>query len=99
MVISQGDTLIASRPGSPQFRISLASEPHVLVEAIEISSGTPHAAAMRECAARFEIVIDDLDAALDEINTLIEVQSALQDASQGFLYIPWSGNLSEPWQG
>ena len=39
----------------------------------------------------------DLDAALDEINTLMEVQGALQDASRGYLFVPWSGNLSEPW--
>lgn len=42
--------------------------------------------------------IDDLDGALDEINTLMEVQVALQDASQGFLFLPCNGNLSEPWQ-
>jgi hypothetical protein len=98
-VVRRGDTLIASRPGSPQFRISLSSEPHVLAEAVGSSQGTPHAAAMRECAARFEVVIDDLDAALDEINTLIEVQGALQDASRGFLFLSWNGNLSEPWNG
>jgi hypothetical protein len=34
------------------------------------------------------------EAALDEINTLMEVQGA----SQGFLFLPWNGNLSEPWR-
>jgi len=43
---------------------------------------------MGECSARSEIGIDDLNAALDEINTLMEVQDALQDASQGFLFLP-----------
>ena len=65
-------------------------------EAAEIGAGTAHEDALRGCDARFEIGIDDLDAALDEINTLIEVQSALQDASRGFLFLPWNGNLSEP---
>jgi hypothetical protein len=94
-----GDELTAGRPGSPQFRIVLSAEPHVAAEAAEIGEGTPHASAMRECGARFEVGIDDLDAALDEINTLMEVQGALQDASRGFLFLPWSGELSEPWQG
>jgi hypothetical protein len=92
------DELTAGRPGSPQFRIVLSAKPHVAAEAAEIGEGTPHAAAMRECGVRFEIEIADLDAALDEINTLMEVQGALQDASQGFLFLPWNGNLSEPWR-
>jgi hypothetical protein len=90
--------LTAGRPGSPQFRLRLSAAPHVAAEAAEIGDGTPHAAAMRECAARFEIEIDDRNAALNEINTLMEVQGALQDASQGFLFLPWNGNLSEPWR-
>lgn len=98
-VTRRGDELTAGRPGSPQFRIVLSAEPHVAIEAAEISEGTPHAAAMRECSARFEIGIEDLDAALDEINTLMEVQGALQDASQGYLFLPWNGELSEAWQG
>lgn len=97
-VTRQGDQLTAGWPGGPQFRVRLVAGPQVQAEAAEIGAGTPHAAVMRECAARFEIEIDDLDAALDEINTLMEVQGALQDASQGFLFLPWNGNLSEPWQ-
>ena len=48
--------------------------------------------------ARFEIEFDNLDEALYEINTLMEVQAALQDASSGLLFLPWNGNLSAPWQ-
>src|SRR5262249_9078677 len=98
-VARQGDELSAGRPGGPEFRISLVSGESVRIEAAEIGAGTPHEAAMRECDARFEIGIADLDAALDEINTLMEVQGALQDASQGFLFLPWNGTLSELWQG
>jgi hypothetical protein len=97
-VTRRGDELIAGRPESLLFRIVMSAEPHVAVEADEIGEGTPHAAAMRECGARFEVAIEDLDAALDEINTLMEIQGALQDASQGFLFLPWNGKLSEPWQ-
>jgi len=94
-----GDTITASRPGSPEFRIRLATEEWVRAEAAEIGDGTPHEAAMRECDARFEVSFDSLDDVLDEINTLLEVQGALQDASRGFLFLPWNGNLSGPWQG
>jgi hypothetical protein len=27
-----------------------------------------------------------------------QFQGALQDASQGFLFLPWNGNLSDPWR-
>ncbi len=54
---------------------------------------------MRGCAARFEIDVDDLDAALDEVDGLREVQGVLQDATHDYLFTPWSGNLSEPWPG
>ena len=97
-VTRRGNELTAGRLGSPQFHIVLSEAPHVAAEAAEVGEGTPHAAAMRKCGARFEISIDDLEAALDEINTLMEVQGALQDASQGFLFLPWNGNLSEPWR-
>ena len=58
----------------------------------------PHEAALRECDARFEIGMDDLDKVLDEINTLMEVETALQDASHGYLFLPWNGNLAGPSQ-
>src|SRR5262249_54554757 len=98
-VIRRGDELTVGRSGSPQFRVRLSAAPHVAAEAAEIGAGTPYETAMRESGARFEIGMDDLDTALDEVNTLIEVQAALQDASQGFLFLPWNGNLSEPRKG
>jgi hypothetical protein len=98
-VTRRDDQLTVGRPGTPQVRIRLSVGPHVAAESAEIGEGTPHAESLRECGARFEIAIDDLNAALDEINTLMEVQCALQDASQGYLFLPWNGNLSEPLQG
>jgi hypothetical protein len=98
-VTRDGDELSVGWPGSPQFRVCLVVGDLVRAEAAEIGEGTPYESRMQECDARFEIGIDDLDAALDEINTLMEVQGALQDASQGFLFIPWNGNLTEPWSG
>jgi hypothetical protein len=85
-----------SRPGSPEFDVGISTEPWVREEAAEISEGTPHAAAMRECDARFEVSFEDLDVALDEINTMMGVQVALQEACNGFLFLPWNGHLSGP---
>jgi hypothetical protein len=96
-ITRQGDRISAGRPGSPQFSIRLVTGELVRTEAVEISKGTAFEVALRECDARYEIGIDDLEAALDEINTLMEVQGALQDASRGFLFPPWNGSLSEPW--
>ena len=40
--------------------------------------------------------VHHLDTALDEINTLIEVQCTLQDATAGYLFNSWNGKLSAP---
>jgi hypothetical protein len=91
--------LVAERPGSPQFRIHFVRGPIVEAEAAEIGAGTPYEAVLGECSARFEISFDDLDEVLDEINTLIEIQGALQEISQGYLFRSWNSTISEPWQG
>jgi hypothetical protein len=98
-VTRQGDQLFARRPGSPEFRVLIDRGDSVRAEAAEMAEGTAQAAAMRECDARFEISFDSLDEALDEINTLMEVQAALQEVARGYLFLPWNGNLVEPPRG
>ena len=97
-VTRNGDQLMIRRGGSPEFRVSLVREDWVQQEAVEIGAGTPHAAALGKCDARFEISFDSLDEVLDEINTLMEVQGTLQDASRGILFLPWNGELSDSWK-
>jgi len=91
-----GDTLTVAYSDDPALHITYAQEPYVQEEAEEIGAGTPFADALLLCDARFEILIDDLDAALDEINTLIEVQLTLQHPINGFLFNTWNGQLSGP---
>lgn len=91
--------LLCFRDDSPQFTILLVTGEHIQHEAVEIARSTPQARAMNQCDARFEVFFDDLNQVLDEINTLMDVHGALQDASGGFLFTPWNGNLTEPWEG
>ncbi len=88
--------LTAGYPDGPQFDIGVSAEPSVREEAAEIGRGTPFAAALRECDARFEVSFASLDEALEEINTMMEVQVALQEACGGYLFLPWNGNLAAP---
>ncbi|RTL39433.1 MAG: hypothetical protein EKK53_17260 [Burkholderiales bacterium] len=96
-VVKTSTHLVVHRPGSPSFAVRWVTGPHVPREAIEIGSGTAYEAELSWCSERFEIQISNLGEALDEINTLMEVQGALQDASGGFLFLPWNGHLSGPW--
>ncbi len=92
-----GDTLYVIGAADCQFKIQLVTDPHVIEEAIEIGNGSPREDEMKACNARFEIAIENLEVALDEINTLMEVQATVQDATKGFLFLPWNGELTEPW--
>jgi len=95
-VEAQEDKLIV-RYDHFTFEVIINKAPYVLEEAQEIGASSPYQEAMNLCNARFEVSIEDLDAALDEINTLMSLQGALQDASKGYLFLPWNGSLSEPY--
>ncbi len=78
----------------PTLRVSLVAGPHVRAEGHQIAAQTPHAPAMAACDARFEIHIDDLAGALDEMNTLMEIQMTLQDLTTGLMFNTWTGKLT-----
>ena len=73
-------------------RVSFASGTDVQQESQEISANEE----LKQCDKRFQISFDDLDEVLDEINTLIEVQITLQNATRGFLWNSWNGQLTAP---
>ena len=97
-VTREAETLIVAMDDALALKISLSTEPHVAAEAAEIAEGTAFAQALSQCDSRFEIAIDDLDEVLDEMNTLIEVQSTLQDETGGYLFNSWNEELSAPEQ-
>jgi hypothetical protein len=84
--------------GGPKLSITKSVDAHVADEAAEIAEGTSFASEMSRCNARFEISIAELDETLDEINTLIEVQCTLQDATAGYLFNSWNAAISGPEQ-
>jgi hypothetical protein len=92
-VASNGDELVVTYPGSPKFRIVFVAAPYVGVEATEIATGNQHAAALLPCDVRFEVLFDEIDAALDEFNTLVLIQEALEKATGGFLFNTWNGEF------
>ncbi len=86
-----GDELAVSYPAGPILRIACAADDYVAEENADIARENPAAAALLPCDVRFEILIDDLDAALQEYRTLFTVQEALQEATGGFLFNTWNG--------
>ena len=97
MRVQQGSgQLVVQWQNGPVLGIRYAAGPQVAKEANEIGARTPHAAAMAACNARFEVAIADLETALDEMNTLIEVQMTLQEATGGYLFCGWNRALTGP---
>ncbi len=80
----------------PVLRVTLERNPGVLAEAGELGAGTAFATQLQVCDARFVIAFDDLDAVLDEANTLIETQLTLQHATRGILFNTWNDEMSGP---
>jgi hypothetical protein len=48
------------------------------------------------CDTEIKIVLSDIEEVLDEINTLIDVQSTLQAATHGLMYLSWNHNFAGP---
>lgn len=89
-VSRRGSELAVSYPGGPVLRVVYAADAHVAEENAEIAQMHPLAAALLPCEVRFEVLIDNLDAALYEYNTLFAVQEALEEATGGFLFNTWN---------
>ena len=95
----EDDAVVAGAVNGPEFRVELQMGPEVLSAAVVASHGTEFVEAMATCDAQFIVSVADLDKALDEINTMMSVQGALQDLTQGYVYLSWNATVSEPWVG
>jgi hypothetical protein len=87
--------LTATWPRSQEFHVLIDSGESVLREAVEIGERTSEPA-LASCDARFDVSFADLDAALDEFNTLMELEDILREVSNGFVYLSWNGHLLSP---
>jgi hypothetical protein len=91
----RGGELAVRYPGGPVLRVAYNADRYVAEENAEIAQGHPQAAALLPCDVRFEVMIDDLDATLQEYQTLFAVQEALVGATGGFVFNTW--NCGFPW--
>jgi hypothetical protein len=55
-----------------------------------------HRTPIAGCDTQVKIELSDVEAVLDEINTLIEVQGTIQDATRGLMYMSWNHNFTGP---
>lgn len=96
-----GECLTLSGPDLPRFSVRLFDGEAVATQARDIAArfgvDTREAQALTRCSRCLRVDIEDFDEALDEINTMMEVQAALQDATGGVLYLSWNGHLSLPY--
>ena len=91
-----GDTLLVtdSHDAGVELFIRYDAGSHVTRHAVKSAVDTPHEGELEHCNARFDIFFEDLEVVLDEINTLIDVQATLQDATKGFCYCDWNDSMS-----
>lgn len=68
--------------------------PHVQHMAQKVANGSRYEAALKDCIACFLVCFADLEKALDEINTLIDIQSRLGELTGGYVYLEWNGSLA-----
>ena len=84
--------LVCFWDNSPKFTIYLNQGEEVLAEAKTMGEEYPnYRSKLKNCDARFEIYFADLSEVLNEINTLIEIQLTLQDATEGIVFTSWNG--------
>src|SRR5215204_5287913 len=77
LIVTHRDGELAVSYGEgPVLRVSYNGDDYVAEENADIAQRDPHAATLLPCDARFEVMIDDLDATLDEYSTLFAVQEA-----------------------
>lgn len=96
MTITRTEDQLAARWATgPELHLGISAEAHVILEAQEIAE-QHDVPSLANCDRRFEVAFDDLEAVLDETNTLFEVGATLQDLTNGFIVYSWNGNLILP---
>jgi hypothetical protein len=88
---------IGVRMGGPTLYLSVTRSEHVETFARRLMGrGRKYRPLIAGCDTQIEITFDNLDEVLDEINTLIDVQFTLQEATGGLTYLSWNQSFSGP---
>ena len=95
-ILWQGDKLAVWRDNGPLLFLSLARGDVLSREAAQIGQGTPYTAELSRCSAQIRIAFDDLEEVRTEVDTLVDVQAGLQDATHGFIFNTWNHKLAPP---
>ena len=87
---SSGDGLVVGWGGDLMLRVRVAAPGEV--DGVREA----HASELSTADSGFAVLIEDLDAALDDMNLLIEVQLTLQAATGGWMFNDWNKTLTGP---
>ena len=90
-VLTDGEPYEVRYPAGPPLRVSLSrgSSIETIVRGL-VGRGRKHRDLIPGLDTQITVEADDLEATLDEINTLIMVQDALRKATQGLMYLSWN---------
>jgi hypothetical protein len=83
----------------PKFKVSLAAGPQVLADCAEIAEAFGEGRADRAQVAACDGWVSlsfELEKAVDEANTLIELQLTYQSLVEGWVFTQWNGRLVGP---
>jgi len=95
-ILRQEDMLAVWLEGGPMLFVTLVTGDVVPEEAIDTAQDTPHAIELSQCGSRIDIIFDDLEEVRRDVDTLVEVQTILQDVTQGFVFNTWNCKLAPP---
>jgi len=95
-VFIQPEHLLIHQDEKPTFVVRLVRSDEVQEVASSLGRGTEHAVGLGQCDARFEIGMMDFDKAVEKQSLLIEIQSAIQELTQGYVYQTWDKQLAAP---
>jgi hypothetical protein len=90
-----GETFVVRWGDGPTLHVSIIHGKVATILAGRLMpSGSKHRAMAETSTAYIEIKFESLDEVLDEMNTLIQVQATLQNATKGLLYCSWNQSFS-----
>ncbi len=93
-VFIQPDRLVINESGKPAFSVTLVRNKNVLEMSAELAKGSKYSEKLGRCDARFEVGFDP-EKVLSEPKTLEEIQVALRELTDGYLYNTWDKALTD----